>query len=75
MGDRRLELGFEGGTIVRLTVTAAVAAELTDGLAGGGGSWRSVAAEEGTYWINQDDLIYVRLAPQSPGRVGFATTD
>jgi len=73
LGERRLELGFEGGTVVRLTVTAAVAAELTDGLAGGG-SWRSVAAEEGTYWINQDDLIYVRLAPQTPGRVGFASS-
>ncbi|MDX6554254.1 MAG: hypothetical protein QOD86_449 [Miltoncostaeaceae bacterium] len=73
MGERRLELGFEGGTVVRLTVTAAVAAELTDGLAGGG-SWRSVAAEEGTYWINQDDLVYVRLAPQALGRVGFASS-
>lgn len=73
MGERRLELGFEGGTVLRLTVTAEVAGELTDGLAGGG-SWRSVTAEEGTYWINQDDLIYVRLAPQTPGRVGFASS-
>jgi hypothetical protein len=72
MGDRRLELGFEGGTVLRLTVTAEVAGELTDGLSGGS-SWRSVTAEEGTYWINQDDLVYVRLAPQSPGRVGFAS--
>ena len=72
MGDRRLELGFEGGTVLRLTVTGEVAGELTDGLAGGS-SWRSVTAEEGTYWINQDDLVYVRLAPQTPGRVGFAS--
>ena len=72
MGERRLELGFEGGTVLRLSVTAEVAGELTDGLAGGG-SWRSVTAEEGTYWINQAELIYVRLAPQTPGRVGFAS--
>ena len=72
MGERRLELGFEGGTVLRLTVTAQVADELTAGLAGGS-SWRSVAAEEGTYWINQDDLVYVRLAPQTPGRVGFGS--
>jgi hypothetical protein len=70
MADRRLELGFEGGTVLRLTVDASVATELTDGLSGDG-SWRSVAAEEGTYWINQDELIYVRMAPQNPGRVGF----
>lgn len=72
MGERRLELGFEGGTVLRLTVAAEVADDLTDGLAGGG-SWRSVTAEEGTYWINQDELVYVRLAPQTPGRVGFAS--
>ena len=72
MGERRLELGFEGGTVLRLTVTGEVAGELTEGLAGGG-SWRSVTAEEGTYWINQDELVYVRLAPQTPGRVGFAS--
>jgi hypothetical protein len=72
MATRRVELGFEGGTVLRLTVDEAVAAEVTAGLAAANGAWRSVEAEEGTFWINQEELIYVRLAPgEAPGRVGF----
>lgn len=74
MAERRLELGFEGGTVLRLTVEEAVAVEVTDGLASGGGGWRSVSAEEGVHWVNQDELVYVRLAPPAPGRVGFGGT-
>jgi hypothetical protein len=73
MATRRLELGFEGGTVLRLTVDEAVAAELTSGLnSGNGPAWRSLEAEEGSFWIAQKDLLYVRLPPgEAPGRVGF----
>lgn len=71
MAERRVELGFEGGTVLRLTVADSVATELTDALASGGEGWRSVSAEEGVHWVNQAELIYVRLPPQAPGRVGF----
>jgi hypothetical protein len=73
MATRRLELGFDGGTVLRLTVDAAVADEVTAALsADGGGGWRSIAAEEGTFWIDQGELVYVRLPPgEAPSRVGF----
>lgn len=73
MATRRLELGFEGGTVLRLTVDSAVADEVTGALAANGGpSWRSIEAEEGTFWIDQGELVYVRLPPgEAPGRVGF----
>ena len=73
MATRRLELGFEGGTVLRLTVDAPVADEVTAGLASDRGpSWRSIEAEEGTFWIDQEELVYVRLPPgEAPGRVGF----
>lgn len=73
MATRRLELGFDGGTVLRLTVDSEVAAEFTGALAGTPGtSWRSIEAEEGTFWIDQEELVYVRLPPgEAPGRVGF----
>ena len=72
MATRRLELGFEGGTFLRLTVEEALATEMTEALTNGRGSqWREIAAEEGTYFIDQTELLYVRLPPREPGRVGF----
>ncbi|MGD9696398.1 MAG: hypothetical protein AB7V42_12160 [Thermoleophilia bacterium] len=70
MATRRLELGFEGGTVLRLTLEEEAAAALTAGLADA--SWREVEAEEGTFWVNQGELVYVRLAPgEAHARVGF----
>lgn len=76
MATRRLEMGFEGGTVLRLTVSAEVADEVTAALASDRGpGWRSIEAEEGTFWIDGGELIYVRLPPgDAPGRVGFGGT-
>jgi hypothetical protein len=76
MTTRRLELGFDGGTVLRLTVDEAVASELTGALGGGDSPpWRSIEAEEGTFWIAEREMLYVRLAPgEPPGRVGFGGT-
>ncbi|HTI35015.1 MAG TPA: hypothetical protein VL422_15170 [Miltoncostaea sp.] len=72
MATRRLELGFEGGTFLRLTVEDSVASAMTDALKNGNGpQWREILAEEGTYLIDQSELLYVRLPPREPGRVGF----
>jgi hypothetical protein len=73
MATRRLELGFEGGTVLRLTVDESVSAEITAALgAGNGPAWRSIEAEEGSFWISEKELLYVRLPPgEAPGRVGF----
>ena len=72
MATRQLELGFEGGTFLRLTVEDAVATAMTDALKNGNGpQWREIVAEEGTYLIDQSELLYVRLPPREPGRVGF----
>jgi hypothetical protein len=73
VATRRLELGFEGGTVLRLTVNAEVATGFTDDLASDtGAAWRSIEAEEGTFWIDRGELVYVRLPPgEAPGRVGF----
>ena len=74
MVGRRVDLGFEGGTIVRLTCEQQVVDGLVDGLTNGGG-WRAVESEEGTYWLNLGELVYVRLVPgEAPPRVGFGGT-
>jgi hypothetical protein len=59
--------------VLRLTVDEAVGAEMTAGLASGDrASWRAIEAEEGAFWINQGELIYVRMPPgEAPSRVGF----
>jgi hypothetical protein len=73
MATRRIELGFEGGTVLRLTVDESVSAEVTAALgASNGPAWRSIEAEEGSFWISLKELLYVRLPPgEAPGRVGF----
>lgn len=71
MGGRRVEMGFEGGTILRLTIEESAAQELVGSLTNGGGDWRSVEADEGTHWLNVSELVYIRLVPGEPARVGF----
>jgi hypothetical protein len=73
MATRRLELGFDSGTVLRLTVDESVSEALTAALGSGNGpAWRAIEAEEGTFWIAEKELLYVRLAPgEAPGRVGF----
>ena len=68
---RRVEMGFEGGTILRLTIQEQAAQELVAGLGNGDGKWSSVEAEEGTHWLNTGELVYIRLVPGEPSRVGF----
>lgn len=68
---RRVEIGFEGGTILRLTIEESAAQNLVGSLANGAGDWRSVEAEEGTHWLNVSDVVYIRLVPGEPSRVGF----
>jgi hypothetical protein len=75
MPGRRLEVGFEGGTTLRLTMAEDAARQLTSGLSDDG-TWRSVETEEGTYWLNMGEVIYIRLVPgEVPGRVGFGPGD
>jgi hypothetical protein len=68
---RRVEIGFEGGTILRLTMEEGAAQELVASLGNGSGDWRTVEAEEGTHWLNVGEFLYVRLVPGEPSRVGF----
>jgi len=70
MAGRRVEIGFEGGTVLRLTVEEDAAQSLVGSL-GNGSGWRSVEADEGTHWLNAGEFLYVRLVPGEPSRVGF----
>lgn len=67
---RRVELGFEGGSVLGLTLEDAAAAEFAGSL-GNGDGWRELAAEEGTYYVNLGELVYVRLAPGEASKIGF----
>jgi len=65
-----MELGFEGGSVLRLTVNQGVVEELSDALADGAG-WRAVSAEEGEYRVNLGKLLYSRVEPGAVATVGF----
>ena len=56
MATRRVEVGFEGGTVLRLTIPE----EDVDALTGSLGSegWKSVEADEGRVWLNVGELVY-----------------
>lgn len=75
MATRRLELGFAGGTVLRLTVDAAVASDIPGALLSGDDRWAHLVAEEGGFWVDREELVYVRVPPgEVPGRVGFSGT-
>lgn len=69
MTGRRVEIGFEGGTVLQITVTQQAADALVASL--GGGSWQTVDAEEGTYWVNPAQLNYIRLVADTGPKIGF----
>jgi Protein of unknown function (DUF3107) len=72
MAGRRMELGFDGGMVLRVTLDDGAVDGVSSGLTSAKG-WFSLTSEEGQYWVNVDELAYVRLAPgDAPSRVGFA---
>lgn len=66
--SRQIEIGYEGGTIVRLTLDDAAAEKLLEAVDGGG--WHRVDAYEGTHALNLEDAVYVRLEDR-PEQIGF----
>ncbi|MCB0882371.1 MAG: hypothetical protein KDC33_09190 [Thermoleophilia bacterium] len=71
MASRRLELGFDGGTVLRVTVEESVVSSLTSGLAGDASGWVEVATDDSTCWVRMSQLRYVRVPAEGPKGVGF----
>lgn len=69
--SRRLELGFDGGTVLRVTVDDDVATRLTSGLTGDASGWQEVATEDSTCWVRLSELRYVRVPNEGPRGIGF----
>jgi hypothetical protein len=73
MATRRLEIGLDGGSVLRLTVDESLVGDVPGNVLAGGERWLSIAADEGTFWVARDQVRYVRVpAGQVPGRVGFS---
>jgi hypothetical protein len=71
MAVRRVELGFEGGGALRLTLPEERVDEVSASLKAEEG-WVTTEAEEGSFSVRADKVVYVRVAPgEVPGRVGF----
>lgn len=70
---RRLEVGFNGGSVLRATMDEAAANDLVASISTAGDAWTSFEAEEGTFWLNPRDLCFVRIAPEDASKVGFGS--
>jgi len=66
-----MEIGFEGGNVLRVTVEQAAGDALVAAISGGQDEWQRFEADEGTFWINPDELCFIRLAPEDAPHVGF----
>lgn len=62
MAEQQIELGYRGGTVLRLTVEPETASSLTAGL-GAGEDWVAISSTQGEHWINLPQLLYVRVGP------------
>ena len=69
MALQEMEIGYEGGGVLRLRVDEGAANAVKAALAGGG--WHEVTAETGEHWINLAKLVYLRL-DDAPTGVGFS---
>ncbi len=70
MPSRHLEVGFEGGSVLRLTVPEERLGDISAVLADGSG-WKTIDAEEGEYRLNLGKLLYTRVEPGEVSQVGF----
>ena len=68
MEGRQIELGYESGVTLRLTVEAAVADALVQQLPAGG--WHRAETDDGDHWLNLDRVLYLRLQ-DAQARIGF----
>ncbi len=73
MMKRRLEVGFSGGSVLRVSMDQSAADALVAALSATGDAWTSFDAEEGTFWVNPRELCFVRIAPEDAAKVGFGT--
>ena len=71
MAGHRLEIGFDGGNVLRATLEPPQVTALTEAL-GAGVAWHKLEADEGTYWIKVSDLQFVRIPDDGPHGVGFS---
>lgn len=70
MTSRRIELGFDGGAVLRLTVDEGQIAPLSKAL--GESGVHPVTADEGEHWVRTGEVRYLRVIPGEVGnKVGF----
>jgi len=69
--SRRIELGFEGGGVLLLTVEDDHVTVLRSAL--GGSGFHDVPSEEGDHLVDLEKVIYLRVLPgEVTGRIGFS---
>ncbi len=73
MSKRRLEVGFGGGNVLRVTMEQPAAEALVSAISTAGDAWTAFEAEEGAFWVNPRELCFVRIAPEDAPKVGFGT--
>jgi hypothetical protein len=66
---RRVDIGFQGGSVLSLRVTQDSYGSLKDAL-GGSERWHEVDSEDATVTVDLSQVIYVRLDTERD-RVGF----
>jgi hypothetical protein len=66
----RLEIAFEGGQALSVSVTSAVADALGTALAGGPGAAFAFEAEDGQYTVAVQKIVFVKRYARD-SRVGF----
>ncbi len=73
-GDRvRLDLGFEGGSVLSATVSIAEADALEEQLRGGDDAVADLDTDDGNLIVMLSRVLYVRRHSRE-GRVGFSVT-
>jgi hypothetical protein len=66
----RISIGFHGGQVLGVRVTAKELAALERALEKGGEGWHELPVEDGNVRVDLSAVVYVRIESDEP-RVGF----
>lgn len=71
MATRRVELGFEGGTVLRVSMEEADVQALQGVLSGTTSGWHEIRVDDGVCRVDLGKLAFTRVWTETSRNVGF----
>jgi len=71
MAARRIELGLEGGAVLRVTMDEADLEQFTRSLSGEASGWTQMRTDDSVCWVDLGKVTFTRVWNEKVRNVGF----